>query len=86
MKLSKLIEEVVAPHRDFGVDIKVRIAVAGAAEPVGSRNPAILYGVGNIVENAVDFARARVEVNAWWNNETDRDRDLRRRPGIPARF
>lgn len=70
MKLSELIEEVVAPHRDFGVDIKVRIAVAVAAEPVGSRNPAILYGVGNIVENAVDFARTSVEVNAWWNKDT----------------
>jgi two-component system, sensor histidine kinase RegB len=70
MKLSELIEEVVAPHRDFGVDIKVRIAVAIVAEPVGSRNPAILYGVGNIVENAVDFARTTVEVNAWWNKDT----------------
>jgi len=69
MPLSTLIEEIVAPHRDFGVTIKVRIAVAGAREPVGTRNPAILYGVGNILENAVDFARATVEVNAWWNNE-----------------
>ena len=70
MKLSTLIEETVAPHRDFGVAIKVRIAVAGSKEPVGSRNPAILYGVGNILENAVDFARNEVEVNAWWNNDT----------------
>jgi two-component system, sensor histidine kinase RegB len=70
MKLSTLIEETVAPHRDFGVAIKVRIAVAGTKEPVGSRNPAILYGVGNILENAVDFARNVVEVNAWWNNDT----------------
>ncbi|MBP0112494.1 MULTISPECIES: ActS/PrrB/RegB family redox-sensitive histidine kinase [Bradyrhizobium] len=69
MKLSELIEEVVAPHRDFGVEIKVRIAVAAASEPVGSRNPAILYGIGNIVENAVDFARTTVEVNAWWNKD-----------------
>ena len=69
MKLSELIEEVVAPHRDFGVEIKVRIAVTAFAEPVGSRNPAILYGVGNIVENAVDFARTTVEVNAWWNKD-----------------
>jgi two-component system sensor histidine kinase RegB len=61
MKLSTLIEETVAPHRDFGVAIKV---------PVGSRNPAILYGVGNILENAVDFAHTTVEVNAWWNNDT----------------
>ena len=70
MKLSTLIEETVAPHRDFGVAIKVRIAVAASREPVGSRNPAILYGVGNILENAVDFARNVVEVNAWWNNDT----------------
>jgi two-component system sensor histidine kinase RegB len=83
MKLSELIEEVVAPHRDFGVDIKVRIAVAAAAEPVGSRNPAILYGVGNIVENAVDFANTTVEVNAWWNNETVEIVISDDGPGIP---
>jgi two-component system, sensor histidine kinase RegB len=70
MKLSTLIEEAVAPHRDFGVAIKVRLAVAATTEPVGARNPAILYGVGNILENAVDFANQTVEVNAWWNAET----------------
>ena len=70
MPLSTLIEEAVAPHRDFDVAIKVRIAIGVTPEPVGMRNPAILYGVGNILENAVDFARATVEVNASWNNET----------------
>src|SRR6478736_1808481 len=70
MPLSTLIEESVAPHRDFGVAIRVRLAVAATREPVGARNPAILYGVGNILENAVDFARTTVEVNAWWNAET----------------
>ena len=70
MKLSTLIEEAVAPHRDFGVAIKVRLAVAATREPVGARNPAVLYGVGNILENAVDFARTTVEVNAWWNADT----------------
>jgi two-component system, sensor histidine kinase RegB len=69
MPLSTLIEEAVAPHRDFDVAIKVRIAIGVTREPVGMRNPAILYGVGNILENAVDFARATVEVNASWNNE-----------------
>lgn len=83
MKLSELIEEVVAPHRDFGVDIKVRIAVAAVTEPVGSRNPAILYGVGNIVENAVDFARTTVEVNAWWNKDDIELMISDDGPGIP---
>jgi two-component system, sensor histidine kinase RegB len=70
MPLSTLIEEAVAPHRDFDVAIKVRIALGVTREPVGMRNPAILYGVGNILENAVDFARTAVEVNASWNQET----------------
>lgn len=70
MPISTLIEEAVAPHRDFGVAIRVRLAVAATREPVVARNPAILYGVGNILENAVDFARTTVEVNAWWNAET----------------
>jgi two-component system, sensor histidine kinase RegB len=69
MPLSTLIEETVAPHRDFDVAIKVRIAIGVTREPVGMRNPAILYGVGNILENAVDFARTAVEVNASWNND-----------------
>src|SRR5262249_19062341 len=30
-------------------------------------NPAIIYGLGNLVENAVDFARERVEIAARWN-------------------
>ena len=37
MPLSTLIEEAVAPHRDFGVAIKVRIAVAG--DPRAGRHP-----------------------------------------------
>lgn len=69
MPLSMLIEETVAPHRDFGIAIKVRIALANSPEPVGMRNPAALYGVGNILENAVDFARSTVEVDARWNQE-----------------
>src|SRR5205807_1819264 len=59
-KLSTLIEEVVAPHRNFGVAIDVALPQNRAAEPVGDHNPAIIYGLGNLVENAVDFARARV--------------------------
>jgi two-component system sensor histidine kinase RegB len=69
MKLSSLIEEVVAPHRDFGVAIDVALAAGGMEEPVGGRNPAILYGLGNLLENAVDFAHERVEVAASWSSE-----------------
>jgi two-component system, sensor histidine kinase RegB len=66
-KLSTLIEEVVAPHRNFGVAIDVVLPADRAAEPVGAHNPAIIYGLGNLVENAVDFARARAEIAAGWS-------------------
>ncbi len=69
MPLSALLEEVVAPHRNFGVAIDVSVPREHAAEPVGARNPAILYGLGNLLENAVDFARDRVTVDAAWNGE-----------------
>src|SRR5262250_339777 len=69
MKLSTLIEEVVAPHRNFGVAINVALSAGEEAEPVGGRNPAILYGLGNLLENAVDFAHERVEVAASWSGQ-----------------
>jgi two-component system sensor histidine kinase RegB len=68
MPLSALIEEVVAPHRNFGVAIEVALP-AEQAPPVGARNPAILYGLGNLLENAVDFAQERVEVTADWSGQ-----------------
>ena len=46
-----------------------------SGEPVGARNPAILYGLGNLVENAVDFARERVEVDARWTRRHGRGHD-----------
>jgi two-component system sensor histidine kinase RegB len=68
MPLAALIEEVVAPHRNFGIDINVTLSQSSDA-PMGARNPAVLYGLGNILENAVDFAQARVEVRADWNED-----------------
>jgi len=69
MKLSALIEEVVAPNRGAGVAIEVEIAKDDPREPVGARNPAVLYGLGNILENAVDFARERVQLTATWTDD-----------------
>lgn len=71
--LTHLLEEAAEPHRVF--DIKIDIdagAEAGApasAEPVSVRNPGILYGLGNIIENAADFAGDRVDVVAKWDEE-----------------
>ncbi len=68
LPLPSLIEEVVAPHRNFGVTIDVALPGDRSHEPVGARNPGILYGLGNLVENAVDFAREHVAIDARWDD------------------
>jgi len=68
-KLSALIEEVIAPHRNFGIAIDTVLPPDRADEPITARRPAILYGLGNLVENAVDFAQARVEVAVRWTEQ-----------------
>jgi two-component system sensor histidine kinase RegB len=70
MPLSALLEDVVAPHRHFGIKIDVVLPSDDTPEPVGARNPAILYGLGNLLENAVDFARERVEIAASWSTDS----------------
>jgi two-component system, sensor histidine kinase RegB len=64
--LSALIEDAMAPHRHFGVSLAVALPPERSTEPVGARNPAIRYGLGNLIENAVDFANTRVDISAQW--------------------
>jgi two-component system sensor histidine kinase RegB len=68
MPLSHLLEELVTPHRPFGT-ITVELPSDRTGEPVVARNPAVLYGLGNILENAVDFASEAVKVTARWSPE-----------------
>ncbi|MBB4093528.1 ActS/PrrB/RegB family redox-sensitive histidine kinase [Ochrobactrum pecoris] len=68
LPLSSLIEEVIAPHRNFGITIEVQKVAGPMPEPVTRRNPGLLYGLGNLVENAVDFARGDVSVTWGWTD------------------
>ncbi|RWB91474.1 MAG: HAMP domain-containing histidine kinase [Mesorhizobium sp.] len=70
LPLTSLVEEVTAPHRDFGIAIRLRPGERIGPEPVGQRNPGVIYGLGNLVENAVDFARESVTVSWSWNETT----------------
>ena len=69
VRLSALTEEIVAPHRNFGIAIDVVLPPDQSAEPVVQRSPAILYGLGNLIENAVDFASERVEIAVRWSEQ-----------------
>jgi two-component system, sensor histidine kinase RegB len=73
MSLTQLIDEAAGPYHGFDADIHVNIGPEpgtegpAAQEPVGERRPGVIYGLGNLVENAIDFARDRVEVSARWS-------------------
>jgi two-component system sensor histidine kinase RegB len=69
MPLTHVLEEVVAPHRDFGVAITEEFEGDGP-EPVAARNPGLTYGLGNLVDNAVDFAGSEVRIKAAWTPTT----------------
>ena len=66
MPISHILEDVAAPHRDFGITITLSMSGTGP-EPVTVRNPGLLYGLGNILENAVDFATSEVGLEARWD-------------------
>jgi two-component system sensor histidine kinase RegB len=66
LALGDLIEDIVAPHRAFGVEIEIRLE-GESPEPVSRRNAGVLYGLGNLVENAVDHADTEVRVIARWD-------------------
>jgi two-component system sensor histidine kinase RegB len=68
MTLPHLLEEVIHPHRHFGVDVTATLT-GQRPEPKCRRNPGVLYGLGNLVENAVDFARTQVRVTAGWEDD-----------------
>ncbi len=67
LAFSSLIEEVVAPHREFGIKLDVRELSPREDEPKGKRNPGIIYGLGNLIENAVDYARSSVIITTEYN-------------------
>lgn len=69
MPLAALIEDIVAPHRNFGIQIAMQQEACEGGEPILRRNPGILFGLGNLVENAVDFARSEVIVQYSWTEQ-----------------
>lgn len=68
MRLKALIAEIAAPYEDYGIEIAKNFPQDITNQPVLWRNPGILYGLSNLIENAVDFARDRVDITAKWTD------------------
>jgi two-component system sensor histidine kinase RegB len=68
--LTDLLAEVARPHEGRGKAILFYNEQAAGPAPVFKRSVGLLYGLGNIIENAADFARSSVRIEAGWDQET----------------
>ncbi|ANP44709.1 hypothetical protein ATE48_01615 [Candidatus Viadribacter manganicus] len=65
--IRSLLEEVTSPHEGLGAEIVIVTEGEGALEV--RRMPEIVHALGGFVENAVGFARSRVEIEARWTRD-----------------
>ncbi|MEM8784336.1 MAG: ActS/PrrB/RegB family redox-sensitive histidine kinase [Pseudomonadota bacterium] len=72
-RLGDLLEELAAKNRTGEKAVHVHAQAASSAvdtaEPIVDRSPELLQGLGNLLHNAVDFARSRVDVQASWTGD-----------------
>lgn len=66
---AAVIREAAEPHADRGIALHYDIAstVVDLKQPTIERRPEIIHGVRNLVQNAVDFARANIWIDVWWD-------------------
>jgi len=78
--LRAVLEEAAAPHRDRGV--RIRIETPGQPVTI-RRDAALIHGLRNLIQNAVDFANAEVLVEASVGRRELRLRIADDGPGFP---
>lgn len=70
LTVVELIEEAARPYRKGETAIRIdapAVGDNGASEPLGERRPGVIHGIGNLIENAADFARSKVDITARWS-------------------
>lgn len=67
-RISAVLDEAAQPHCERGKHVHFLTADRDGPEPVISRQPAIVHGLRNLIQNAVDFSTAEVWVEADWSD------------------
>jgi two-component system, sensor histidine kinase RegB len=72
MPLGQLLQEAAARHPDTGNKVLLYDISHPKDEPdlIVMRQPAVLYGLGNLIENALEFAGAAVTIGARWDGSS----------------
>ncbi len=68
--LSAVIEEAAAPHMSRGTPVTISLLPGGVApeQPEVRRQPEIIHGLRNLIQNAVDFSSANVWIDVKWDD------------------
>ncbi|WP_313137107.1 ActS/PrrB/RegB family redox-sensitive histidine kinase [Paracoccus jeotgali] len=67
--LPTVLDEAAEPHSERGIVIRTRLT-SDLPPPILRRDPGLIHGLRNIIQNAVDFAHATVEIEAAWDRDT----------------
>lgn len=83
--LEAIVTDAAAPHAERGklVSFVVVNHNEPGAMPEIQRRPEIIHGLRNLIQNAVDFAKSQVWVEADWNRTTLHLRIIDDGPGFP---
>ncbi|HGG65209.1 MAG TPA: ActS/PrrB/RegB family redox-sensitive histidine kinase, partial [Rhodobacteraceae bacterium] len=70
--LSAVVEEAAAPHMNRGKPVTITVlpdeGTAPGGQPEVRRQPEIIHGLRNLIQNAVDFASTHVWVDIKWSD------------------
>ena len=80
--LEAVVGEAAAPHSGRGCEIVITAMTPGP-QPVIRRKPEIIHGLRNVIQNAVDFAAKRVEIELAWDQDVVSIRIEDDGPGFP---
>ncbi len=67
LPLGALLDDIAVSYRDDATKIVVSAQQSGGTQPQVWRVPELLHGLGNIIENAADFASSKVAITAGWD-------------------
>ncbi|MCR9110161.1 sensor histidine kinase RegB [Marivita sp. XM-24bin2] len=85
--LAEVVREAAEPHLNRGKDVLIDAQSLDESDfdpPLTLRRPEVIHGLRNLIQNAVDFARSTVWIEARWSDTTISVRIMDDGPGYPT--
>ena len=84
--LTAVVHEAAEPHAERGKTIHFETPRTNDRPPLIRRQPEIIHGVRNLVQNAVDFATSDVWIECEWDSSHITLRIIDNGPGFPSQL